>query len=377
MAHVKYNINSLEGYLSALNESVSEINTSLQEHKQHVAGELADLQAFQTYQVQQLNTKIETLALNTSQQTEQLFQLHTSLSSKLDFVVHKQDSTHSKLDSLTATTAQLSSDHQQIQANISHMDCSDTKQRQGNLTQQPEKEQDNETLTYKQYWCGGTGGWRRVVYLNMTDPNTTCPSGWNMTGFSKRTCGRATDGRNTCDSATFPVREGEYGRICGRIRAYQWGSPDAFAAYYSQPPFTIGSAYVDGVSVTHGTPRNHIWTFAAGVSEHPPFTLSSCPCDSNNAKPAPSFVGKDHFCESGLHNRWNAARGQYRLYSDDNLWDGEDCLPNSTCCSRRNPPYFIKQLSNSTTDDIEARICLDEVMSNENIAVELVELYVQ
>ena len=29
--------------------------------------------------------------------------------------------------------------------------------------------------------CGGTWGWRRAVYLDMTDPNTNCPSGWNMT----------------------------------------------------------------------------------------------------------------------------------------------------------------------------------------------------
>ena len=28
--------------------------------------------------------------------------------------------------------------------------------------------------------CGGTWGWRRAVYLDMTDPNTNCPSGWPM-----------------------------------------------------------------------------------------------------------------------------------------------------------------------------------------------------
>ena len=27
------------------------------------------------------------------------------------------------------------------------------------------------------YTCGGTGGWRRVVYLDMTEPNTNCPAG--------------------------------------------------------------------------------------------------------------------------------------------------------------------------------------------------------
>ncbi|CAI8008529.1 hypothetical protein GBAR_LOCUS5837, partial [Geodia barretti] len=30
--------------------------------------------------------------------------------------------------------------------------------------------------------CGGTWGWRSAVYLDMTDPNTSCPSGWQLTG---------------------------------------------------------------------------------------------------------------------------------------------------------------------------------------------------
>ena len=111
-----------------MNESVSEINTCLQEHKQHVAGELSNLQSFQANQTQQLNIKIEALAMNTSQHTVQLTQLQSSLNFKLDtanrkleLVHNKQDSTHSKLNSLTATTTQLSSDHQQIQDNISQM----------------------------------------------------------------------------------------------------------------------------------------------------------------------------------------------------------------------------------------------------------------
>ena len=78
------------------------------------------------------------------------------------------------------------------------------------------------------YTCGGTGGWRRAVYFDMTDPNTNCPSGWNMTEYSKRTCGRATDDWSTCDSVFFPVTGGPYSQVCGRIRAYQWGLPNAF-----------------------------------------------------------------------------------------------------------------------------------------------------
>ena len=114
------------------------------------------------------------------------------------------------------------------------------------------------------YTCGGRGGWRRAIYLDMTDPNTNCPSGWNMTGYSKRTCGRATDGYNTCDSVFFPVDGGPYSQVCGKIRAYQYGLPGAFYGY-NEGQTTIDSAYVDGVALMYGSPRQHIWTFANGA----------------------------------------------------------------------------------------------------------------
>ena len=353
-AEVNNSINSLREDLNVLNDSVSNLSMCVQEHKKQTETELADLHTSQ-------------VSTQTSF-TSQLAELQTSL-----------NSTHSKLDSLTATTAQLS-DHQQIQDNISDLECLDTKQSlelhqnlQDNLTYQLEKIHGDINFILEQHWCGGTGGWRRVVYLDMANSSTTCPSGWKLTEYSKRTCGRATDGTNTCDSATFPVLGREYSKICGRIRAYQWGSPDAFTNYQRQI-ITIDGAYIDGVSVTHGTPRNHIWTFAAGVSESNPTWDSVCPCDTSRAIRVPSFVGDDYFCESGLNEPW---AGQLRISPNDILWDGEDCLPSSTCCSRYNPPYFVKQLPNSTTNDIEARICLDEPLSNENIAVELVELYIQ
>ena len=314
-AEVNTNINSLRENLNALNESVREINTCPQEHKQHAAGELDDLRSFQTNQTQQLNIKIELLTLNTSQQTEQ-------------------------------------------------------------LTQQLKKIQDDVTSILGAYTCGCTGGWRRVAYLDMTDPSTTCPCGWKLTGYSKRTCGRATDGSDTCDSATFPVRGGEYTRICGRIRAYQWGSTDGFDNYHLGLVTTIDDAYVDGVSVTHGTPRNHIWTFAAGISEGNPTWSGICPCDASIDIRVPMFIGDDYFCESGVNEPWDDNR-YYTFHHNDTLWDGEDCLRSSTCCSRRNPPYFVKQLTNSTTNDIETRICLSYYLPDENIAIELVELYVQ
>ena len=92
-------------------------------------------------------------------------------------------------------------------------------------------------------------------------------------------------------------------------------------------------------------------------------------------------MGEDYFCESGVNEAYDGNRNQRTLHSNDTLWDGEDCLPSSTCCSQRDPPYFIKQLATPTTDDIEARICLHDRSIygyiSADIAVELVELYVQ
>ena len=210
----------------------------------------------------------------------------------------------------------------------------------------------------------------------MTDPTTTCPSSWNMTRYSKRTCGRASDGQYTCDSLIFPVSGGEYNRVCGRIKAYQWGGITAFFSYHTGDRTTIDGAYVDGISVTHSSPRLHIWTFAAGITEGNPTWSSACPCDSDLNINIPPFVGNDYFCESGINEPWVSTKHD-AFFSNDTLWDGENCLSSSTCCSLHNPPYFVKELPTPTTDDIEARMCLRAWTLSRNIAVERRELYVQ
>ena len=221
----------------------------------------------------------------------------------------------------------------------------------------------------QQYTCGDTGGWRRVVYLDMTDNTTTCPSGWQLTAYSKRTCGRATNGRTTCNSVIFPVSGGPYTRVCGRIKAYQYGHTDAFEAYHRGDMTTIDGAYVSGVSLTHGSPRQHIWTFAAGAGETLSSAVDACPCDASISISIPGFVGTDYFCESGRNT------ATYITFNpDDPLWDGQDCISSSSCCSFNTPPYFTKRLP-TPTDDIEARICLLD--ANDDSPVELIELYVQ
>ena len=227
--------------------------------------------------------------------------------------------------------------------------------------------------------CGGTWGWRHAVYLDMTDPNTNCPSGWQLTGYYKRTCGRASTGSRTCDSVFFPVSGGPYSQVCGRIRAYQYGLPDAFYGYNVGGQTTIDSAYVSGVAVMYGSPRQHIWTFANGALENDMTHRSyNCPCDTTGVTSIPPFVGGDYFCESGYvyPGRRNSS-AEYTFHSNDTLWDGRDCHSTSTCCSLHNPPCFTKTLSQTTIDDLELRMCLYNRASYDNIALELVELYVK
>jgi hypothetical protein len=162
--------------------------------------------------------------------------------------------------------------------------------------------------------------------------------------------------------------------VCGRIRGYQLGSTDAF----QNSAQGINGQYVAGVSLTHGATdsRQHIWTFAAGLSEGTVGRPSdACPCDSAPPSVVPAFVGNDYFCESGLHSAWS---GQYGVFfPDDVLWDGQNCTSTSTCCQFNNPPWFTKNLPTLTTDDVELRICSPNSLSNADVPLELIELYIQ
>ena len=215
----------------------------------------------------------------------------------------------------------------------------------------------------------------------MTDTSCNCPTGLNLTSYSKRTCGRSHTTQGGCSSTTFSVGGSPYSRVCGRIRAYQFGITAAFLQYIE---FTrgINSHYVDGISLTHEDTgrRQHIWTFAAGISEvmNTRNLIYKCPCDiSRNYDRVPAFVGNDYFCESGLHSAWNFPH-TVLFYPNDVLWDGQNCISTSTCCQFNNPPWFTKNLSTaSNTDDIELRLCTSDQPVYDDVPIEITELYVQ
>ena len=223
------------------------------------------------------------------------------------------------------------------------------------------------------YSCGGSTGWRRVAYLNMSDPSQQCPSAWREITSPHRVCGRrSTSG--SCDGVSYTTGSEQYSQVCGRIIGYQIGTVDAFMP---GPDVSIETYYVEGVSVTHGSPRQHIWTFAAGLDEESVYPDSTCPCvaGSTAGNRIPSYVGQNYFCETGVHY-WG---GTYYVFypNGDPLWDGQGCGPTSSCCTFNSPPWFNVVLSSLTTDDIEVRICDRGDWRNEDSPIQLIELYVK
>ncbi len=68
-----------------------------------------------------------------------------------------------------------------------------------------------------------------------------------------------TQGRFSCDSIFYPANK-TYTRVvvCDRVNVYQAGATDAFDSYISVGQTTLDSAYIDGISVTHGIPGNRV-----------------------------------------------------------------------------------------------------------------------
>uniref|UniRef100_A0A1X7UBV3 Fibrinogen C-terminal domain-containing protein n=1 Tax=Amphimedon queenslandica TaxID=400682 RepID=A0A1X7UBV3_AMPQE len=143
--------------------------------------------------------------------------------------------------------------------------------------------------------CGSGGGWTRLAYLDMSDDTQNCPSGFRLyQSGGVRACGRPVTNSGTCASVQFPSNGISYSQICGRVTGYQYGSPDAV-----RPDNTnIDSPYVDGVSITRGSPRQHVWTLMAGSSEASSAS-NSCPCNTGSSVSLQSFIGNNYFCESG------------------------------------------------------------------------------
>ena len=224
--------------------------------------------------------------------------------------------------------------------------------------------------------CGGHG-WTQVADLDFDYDD--CPAPFTShTDNGIDTCGRTTgEGAMQCSSTSFPVFK-NYQRICGQIIGYQFGAANAFEESTTGTATSLDDAYVSGVSLTIGaeTSRTHIWTFAVGRGEGDGMDQGSCPCDFDEGfgiQP-PEFVENDYFCESGVNGVFNG--GGAPEFFNNRLWNGEGCEINS-CCSFNAPPYFVKDLHVTTSDDIELRLCGADAAADEDVRVARIEIYVQ
>ena len=215
--------------------------------------------------------------------------------------------------------------------------------------------------------------WRRVAYINMTDPEAECPSGLNEVSnrnTGQRACGRSVGGAGItvtgtrgCSSVTFPVNT-TYSHVCGIARGYQYGTMEGFHETISE---TIDKTYVDGLSITRGSPRQHLWTLAVGSSEESP----RCPRDQDpfNFRHVKDFVGDHFYCETGF----TKTRRHVTAWSDP-LWDGAGCVADTAhSCDRHG--WFHREIE-PTQDDIEVRWCSDQKRNNEDVYTDLLDIWV-
>ena len=223
--------------------------------------------------------------------------------------------------------------------------------------------------------CGGvTGGWMRVVDVDFNDSSIACPSGFREDNDSDiRTCVKGDDDASGCTSIEYSASDVTYSSVCGKVIAYQVGTTEAFSRLIVISSLTVDSQYLDGISLTHGNPREHIWSFAMGVTESRTDRFG-CPCNTGSTiSVTNTFIGTNYFCDSAASG---IASGMH--YTNNPLFDGVGCdAMTNQCCSFNNPPRFYRQLPQSTADDLEIRACRDESGMTENSLIRSIQLYIR
>ena len=215
----------------------------------------------------------------------------------------------------------------------------------------------------------GSKGWIRVAHVDMSNVKS-CPGDLTFISSPIQTCGGLpTPG---CASANFSTSGISYSQVCGRLRGYQIGTPNAFGPYVNDPgkPDLV----MDGVLISHGNTQKHIWAYASGHERVCDYDNNiCCPCTGPRFNGiVPPFIGNDYYCDSGVES--GPVSG--RFYTTP-LWTGEGCTPPNFCCSHSGMPWFRKTLPVPTTDYIEIRNCHNQITSSEDTALDLIEIYIR
>ena len=222
----------------------------------------------------------------------------------------------------------------------------------------------------------GDGVWMRIAYFDTNQPLAECPDPlMRLVVGGNSYCLRQT--ANGCDSVFFDVLGRNYSEVCGMIVAKQYGHINAFADAPSAA--TVDDTYAEGILITRGSPRQHVWTYTVADVANPPVGYTNpdkCPCIGHASAPQPpSFVGNDYYCDSANDAAGDAVANQ--LYNKT-LWNSEGpmCSVSATCCENPDQPWFKKKLDAPVNDNIELRWCGNNDLI-EATATERVELYIR
>ena len=149
---------------------------------------------------------------------------------------------------------------------------------------------------------------------------------FTIANTSKKACRSGKDAGGIY-SATYSAKgacEG-FQHFCGKVIGYQKGSPSAFIGGTR----SLERDYLEGISITYGKPRKHLYSLAVGLTAT--FALyqeSNCPCSKYLGRLPPAYVHDDYYCDSGNPG----APTVDKFYPDNPLWDGEGCSMDYSCC---------------------------------------------
>ena len=204
--------------------------------------------------------------------------------------------------------------------------------------------------------CSGvSGNWRRIAYLNTNENPVSCPDNFEVRDPNSNPprC-RRTNINKGCNSVIYPSNNLSYSQVCGTVRVYPEGTPDGFDTFVDR------SIYVDGVYLTYGdsSNRNHIWTYTAATT----VGSGTRGCDQCNYRKPSNMPGINFTCISAHCSNANSC-------FPNALWGSEaqQCFGDET---------FYRQLSESTTDNLEMTVCRDQPRSDEDILISFVEIFV-
>ena len=191
---------------------------------------------------------------------------------------------------------------------------------------------------------GNSKGWMRIAELDVNK----CPSGMKTGTVNNDTTCEVSEDEAGCTEILYPTFPIEYSKISGKVHAYQTRSVDGFNNLKELRPDpsdngNISSNYLDGVSITSN--GLHVWSFAAG-----------CDCTTTDK---PSFIRNDFTCGGRIGKLG---------HPPEYLWESQQCDTNST--------WFYKELP-PTTADISVRVCRDQARYDEDLALTVLELYIQ